>query len=225
MYVVTIPVRSREIQNNYSKEKSVVTNLLPDREIRDSNSSALVAIYWVLRRQPWKTMAVRTWDTMRRFLLSTLLAASLGALLPPIAHARSNDVPSTQARTYDVLSTNVPFKFKVGDRTFRPGNYQFIFLGPGRLAMRDSNLHIIAAFTTRSRETGDPALVTKLVFSNHKKHSQLTQIWIENRSQVLDVLGEEVALRPTPPSSPLPPMFTPDIYSLFDRGAAPGMKQ
>ncbi len=187
-------------------------NLLPDHDIREPNSSALIAIFRVLQRQPWKTFAAQTWDTAKRFLLLTVLATSLAALLPPaIAYARD----------YDAFSVDVPFKFNIGNRAFRPGHYQFVFVGPGLLALRDSHAHIIASVVARSRETGAPSPISRLVFSKQKNHSHLTQIWLENRSQVLDVLGEELAIRPpAPPPAPLPP----EVNSLLDRRTSPGLK-
>ena len=80
---------------------------IPRGEFRDTNTSAVLAVYRILRRQPWKTMAITTWDHMRRFLHLALLATSLGALLPTLA----------QARLYDVVSSDVPFKFQIGERT------------------------------------------------------------------------------------------------------------
>ena len=62
-----------------------MTNSLPRGEFRDTNTSAVYAIYSILRRQPWKSMAIATWDTMRRFLHMALIAGSLAALLPTLA--------------------------------------------------------------------------------------------------------------------------------------------
>jgi hypothetical protein len=189
-----------------------MTHLLPHQDPREPNSSVLVAAFCVLRRQPWKTLALRTWDPMKRLLQLSLLAASLGAILAPaLAHAR----------TYDVMHANVPFKFNIGDRTFRPGHYQLIFVGPGLIALRDSHEHVIASLVTRSTGTDGPSPVSKLVFSRQTKHPQLAQIWIENRSQVLEVLGEEVAMRPIPP---LPAALPPEINSLFERRTEPRLK-
>src|SRR5262249_32482933 len=116
--------------------ETAMTHLLPHQDPREPNSSVLVAAFCVLRRKPWKTLAFRTWDPMKRILQLSLLAASLGALLAPaLAHAR----------TYEVMHANVPFKFNIGDRTFRPGHYQLIFVGPGLIALRDSHGHVIAS--------------------------------------------------------------------------------
>jgi hypothetical protein len=194
-----------------------VTNLVQSQASRDSNSSA-VAVSRIPRRPlPNKTMAIRTWGPMKCLLQFTLLAIFLAAL--PLSVA-------AQARTYEVLSTNVPFKFNVGHRSFRPGHYQFILLGPGLLAMRDSHARIIASVISRSRETGGPAPATKLVFDTPKNHrAQLAEIWIENRSQVLEITGEEFAVRQPGPPPALPAgIESMYINDLFGRSTAPGMK-
>jgi hypothetical protein len=197
-----------------SKENSAVTNFLPDREIRDPNSSALVAVFYVLRRQPWKILAIRVWDTMKQMLQAALLAALLGALVQPA---------SAQARTYDVITADVPFKFNIGNRTFRPGQYQFIMVGNGLLALRDAKAHVIDSLTTRSIEIGEPAPTSKLVFDTKTKHARLAQIWLSGSSQVVEILGEEYTVRK--PSSPPPAIpWDVNIDSLFDRRTAPGLK-
>jgi len=162
---------------------------------------------------------------VRRVMMGVAGLAVLAMTAPP-AGAQTHPETYTNkwsAGTYQVLTTNVPFKFKVGARTFKPGQYQFIVPGPCRLAIRDSHKHFIASLITRAREIGGPAPATKLVFVIPKKHpARLDQIWIENRSQVLDVVGEEVAMRQP---SPVPaPMLPPDVNSLFGRRAAPGLK-
>jgi hypothetical protein len=193
-----------------------VTNYLPHGEFRDTNTSAVYAIYCILRRQPWKSMAITTWGAMRRFLFMTLVAAALAMLfatfLPTVA----------EAKTYQVLSTEVPFKFQVGDRAFKPGRYDFIVAGPGIVAMRDSHGHIVASITTRARDKGAPVTETKLVFNTHTKTAQLIQIWAAKGEPVMDVLGEEIAVRPAQaaPTSAWQPGFD----FMFARPSAPGFK-
>ena len=189
-----------------------MTNALPNRDYRDPNTSAVFAIYSILRRQPWKSMAIKTWDAVKRLFLAGLLAVSLGALMPPaVAHAG----------TVKVLTSNVPFGFQVGERTFKPGRYQFVVLGPGRLAMRDSRAHYVALITTRDRDMQSPVTKTKLVFDTRKKRPQLVEIWVEENSQVMDVVGEEAAVRSTTIGAP-PAML--DVTSFFERRAEPGLK-
>jgi hypothetical protein len=194
-----------------------VSNSLPNAEPRDYNSSAVLAVYDILRRQPWKTMAIRTWDTLRRFLLSTLVAASLATsfatFLPTVAEARS----------YQVLSSYVPFKFQVGDRTFKPGRYDFIVTSPGMVAMRDEHDHFVASITTRVRTTGGPTTSSKLVFNTHTKTAQLTQIWATVGEPGMDVVGEETAVRTVQPAPPVN-TFQPGFEFLMDRPSAPGLK-
>ena len=162
-----------------------MTNYLPNREVRDTNSSAVLAVYRILRRQSWKAIAITTWDHMRRFLHLALIATSLGALLPTLA----------QARLYDVVSSNVPFKFQIGERTFNPGRYDFIVASPGVVAMRDSHKHIVANIVTRPRTMGGLAITPKLVFNTHTKTAQLIQIWTAKDQPGVDVVGEEKSVR------------------------------
>ena len=192
-----------------------MTNLLPHPEVRESNSSVVLDFYLIWRRQPWRAMASRTWrainrtwNATKRFSLGALLTVLL-FLMPQIAHAR----------TYQAFDTNVPFKFSIGNRTFQPGSYQFILVGPGLLALRDEKGHIVASLMTRSVETGNPAPASKVIFLTQKKPAKLLQICIQNRSHVLEVVGEEATTHQAPPSAlPL------DVNSLFERRASPGMK-
>jgi hypothetical protein len=144
---------------------------------------------------------------MKRLLHSILLVALLATSV----------LLAAQARTYNVISVEVPFKFNVGTRTFSAGHYQFISVGPGLLAVRDSHARVIASLITRSIETGEVSPATKLVFELQKKHSKLARIRIQNRSQALEVLGEELAMRQPP--APLGPGLGlgPDGLSMFER--------
>jgi len=189
-----------------------VSNSLPNTEPRDYNSSAVLAVYRILRRQPWKAMAITTWDHMRRFLHLALIATSLGALLPTLA----------QARFYDIVSSDVPFKFQIGERTFNPGRYDFIMASPGVVAMRDSRKHIVANIATRPRTTGGLAISPKLVFNTHSKTAQLIQIWATKDQPGVDVLGEEKSVRTLQPAPPVN-TFQPGLEFLMDR-PVPGLK-
>jgi hypothetical protein len=152
---------------------------------------------------------------MKLSLQTTLLAVLLAACLPPLA---------AQARTYDVLTANVPFKFNIGSRTFSPGHYEFIFVGNGLMALRDAKQHAVAMLMTRSIEGSAPALETKLVFKSQKKnHSQrLAQIYVEKNAQVLEVMGEETAIQQNTP--PPAAMLPPGVDSMFDRRSVSGFK-
>lgn len=195
-----------------------MSNSLPIAEPRDYNSSAVLAVLRILRRQPWKTMAIRTWDAMRRFLLSTLVAASLATscaiFLPTVA----------EARLYEVVSSDVPFKFQIGERTFNPGRYEFIIASPGVVAMRDSHKHIVANIATRPRTTGGLAVSPKLVFNTHTKTAQLIQIWVTKDQPGMDVVGEEKTVRTTQPAPPVN-VFQPGYEFLLERPSAPGFKR
>ena len=109
-----------------------MTHLVPHRDPQGPNSSVLVAAFYVLRRQPWKTTAFRIWAAINRLLPLTLFAASLGAMMTPaLAHARA----------YGVLTPDGHFKFNIGNRILRPGHYQLVLVGPGLPTLRDSHAH------------------------------------------------------------------------------------
>jgi hypothetical protein len=190
-----------------------VNNYIPRGEFRDTNTSAVLAVYRILRRQPWKAMAITTWDHMRRFLHLALLATSLGALLPTLA----------QARLYDVVSSDVPFTFQIEERTFKPGRYDFILAAPGVVAMRDSRQHIVVNIATRTRTTGGLASSTKLVFNRHSKTAQLIQIWASKGQPGMDVVGEEKTVQTVQPASPVN-TWAPGFDFLMQRPASPGLK-
>ncbi len=190
-----------------------MTNSLPRGEFRDTNTSAVYAIYSILRRQPWKNMAIATWDTMRRFLHMALIAGSLAALLPTMA----------QARLYTVVSSDVPFNFQIGERTFKPGRYDFIIESPGVVAMRDSRKRIVANIATRPRTTGGLANQPKLVFNTHSKTAQLIQIWVTKDQPGMDVVGEEKIVQTARPAAPVN-TWAPGFDFLMQRPASPGLK-
>jgi hypothetical protein len=167
-----------------------VTSLLPYQESHEPNTSAVSDLIRVLRRQPWDQWARKTLDMMKTLLQSALFVASLSALLLPMA---------ANARTYDVFAADVPFKFYVGDHTFSPGHYEIIFSGSGLVTLRDSKAHVVATFVTRSIAADAPSASSRLIFRHEKKRPYLSQIWIENRTQFTEVLGEELAMRSSPP--------------------------
>ncbi len=145
------------------------------------------------------------------WLRTVVILASLAVLTKPAF-----------ARTYDVMDANVPFKFKVGDRMFRPGHYQLIMVGNGLVAVRDAHAHIVASILTRPVEMGAAASETKLIFKNEKNNKRLNEIWLGTRRQILEVLGEELAVRQSPPEAP--PAIPSGVYPLFGGRGAPGMK-
>ncbi len=127
------------------------------------------------------------------------------------------------AATYDAVNADVPFKFKIGDRTFRPGHYQFVLVGNGKIAVRDARSRVIASLATREVESTDPVQTSKLVFKTKKKDRLLSQIWIDSQHRVIDVLGEELAMRPVPSSLPSP-LIRPELDLLLERNSVPRFK-
>ena len=150
---------------------------------------------------------------MKRFLQSTFLAASLVTLLLPAA--------AQVHRPYVAIKVDVPFKFKVGSRSFHAGSYEFVSVGTNLMALRDARAHIVASLITRSVESGVVAPSTRLVFRDQKKNLYLAQIKVQDLSQVLEIVGEELAIPPSPP-----PALAPSEVLLFsDRKSGTGLKQ
>ena len=190
-----------------------MNNYIPRGEFRDTNTSAVAAVYSILRRQPWKALAITTWDHMRRFLHLALLATSLGALLPTLA----------QAGSYHVVSSDVPFNFQVGERTFKPGHYEFVVASPEVVVMRDLHQHIVVNIATRTKTTGGLASSTKLVFNRHTKTAQLIQIWASKGQPGMDVVGEKNTGRTAQPAAPVNTL-QPGLEFLMQQPSSPGLK-
>jgi len=142
---------------------------------------------------------------LRHSTLSLLLV--LASLLPA----------EEQARLYQAIGADVPFKFTVGERSFAPGHYDFILVGAGLIAVRDHHRHLVASLVTRSSEEAKPSQRTRLVFDRSKKKARLEKIYVESRAEVLEVVGEQLALRSTPAPEPLLPMGT---FSFSQRDGA-----
>jgi hypothetical protein len=196
------PPRHKDSKKLRQRRNILVTDLLPNHDPREYNASVLVTALDFLRRQPWKVFAATALDAAKRFLTLGVLAA---LFLPAMA----------QARSYDVMHADVPFKFEIGHRTFRPGHYDFIIVGPGLLALRDAHAHIIASLVVRERETNTPQQTSKLTFNRQKKNFQLAEVWIERHSQVLEVVGEELAIQQHPAYKPDVPSAA--VNSMFER--------
>jgi hypothetical protein len=150
---------------------------------------------------------------MKSLLHSVLLAAALLACLPPAV---------AQARTYDAFNADVPFKFNIGERTFKSGHYQFVIVGAGLMALRDARLRVVASLVTRLVDADEPSTPGRLVFKTEKKRHRLMRILMEDRAQALEILGEQLAVSPAPQPSV---WSMPPDNSLFERRNSPGFKQ
>jgi len=146
---------------------------------------------------------------MKRVLQSALLVLSL---------APSWQLLIAQVPAY--VRVDVPFKFKVGARSFRPGHYEFRPRGVNLMGLQDGRDRLIASFVIRTVESGDVAPATKLVFYRQKKDLYLARIKVQDQSQALEILGEEFARAPAPP-----PSIAPTQVLLFGDRVSVGMKQ
>lgn len=145
---------------------------------------------------------------MKALFCSLLLAASLLGLLPVTATA------APQARTYEALDFDVPFKFDIGNRTFHPGHYQFLFVGNGLTILRDAKMRAVASLITRPIEVGNPTPESKIIFETKKNRSRLSRICLQFRAQQMEVVGEQVAMRPELPVWP-PPLSPFEVNTLM----------
>jgi hypothetical protein len=66
------------------------------------------------------------------------------------------------------------------------------------VVVRDARAHVVASLLARTVESQNASPSSKLVFRHDKKREQLSEIWIENRPRFLEILGEEMAIRPSP---------------------------
>src|SRR5215471_5625264 len=97
---------------------------------------------------------------MKSLQHSTLLLLSVLVSLFPA---------EAQVRMYQGVASDVPFQFMIGERSFRPGHYEFLVVGTGLLAMRDHHHRVVASLVTRSSEQAEPAPSGRLVFDRTKK--------------------------------------------------------
>ncbi len=140
------------------------------------------------------------WKT--KLFVSALLAA---ALAPAGANAQAQ--AQTGARTYAGYEVDVPFKFAVGHRKFNAGNYKFVVLGPGLLAVLNTKTHAVVRLITRDMQAAKVPETTRLVFTIPKKgYSSLTSIVLEGHARGLEIVGEEIAIPQNPPPLVEPPM-------------------
>ena len=129
---------------------------------------------------------------------------------------------AAQQRTYKFVNVGVPFKFNVGKRSFRPGQYQFLFVGTNLMVLRDARARVVASLVTRNVQTEAPALSTSVVFRHGKKNLYLAQIKFQDNSELLEILGEELAI---PQPAPPPASVSQPAFSFGDRREGPRIKQ
>ena len=190
-----------------------MTNVLNNQDLRDSNSSAISAMYRVLIRRPWKTWVFSAWKQTKQALQVAGFTALMVIFMP--------SAPA-QAQTYHSVNADVPFEFTVGAQKFSPGSYELVFRGNGMLVLRDPQNRILAAFYTHEVSAKGRVIESKLVFTMKDGHQQLHQLWLENHPEGFEITREELAMRSRAPVPP--PPVSADVPSLFERRAAPGMK-
>ena len=148
-----------------------------------------------------------------------MVASCATTLVVPVLFAALLSPAAAQERTYKSVNVDVPFKFKLNEksRSFRPGSYHFLFVGTNLMALRDAKAHMVASLLTRDIKIGSASPATKLIFEHTKKNFYLARILIQDESRAIDILGEELAI----PSSSPPEWLPPQGLSFNDRVAGP----
>ena len=144
-----------------------MTNVLNNQDLRDSNSSAISAMYRVLIRRPWKTWVFSAWKQTKQALQVAGFTALMVIFMP--------SAPA-QAQTYHSVNADVPFEFTVGAQKFSPGSYELVLRGNSMLVLRDPQNRILAVFYTHEVTAKGRVIESKLVFTMKDGHQQLHQI-------------------------------------------------
>ena len=158
-------------------------------------------------------MGFSTWNQAKHVLQVAGFAA-LMAMFMPAAPA--------QAQTFHSVNADIPFEFTVGAQKFSPGSYELAFRGNSMLVLRDSQNRILAVFYTHEVTAKGRVIESKLVFNMKDGHQQLHQLWLENHPEGFEITREQLAMRSS--ASVPPPPVSADVLSLFERRAAPGLK-
>jgi hypothetical protein len=90
------------------------------------------------------------------------------------------------------------------------------------MVLRDAKLHVVASLVTRLVEAEASSYPSRLIFKTENKHYRLARIMAQDHSQAVEILGEQLAVQPSPvPGARLPL----NVQSLFERRDSPGFKQ
>jgi hypothetical protein len=77
-----------------------------------------------------------------------------------------------------VVSVNIPFDFTASDRTFPSGIYSLVAT-PGRLALRDSQNHLLSWLLPIPAISSQNSSATKLQFSTEGGGHALFRVWVQ----------------------------------------------
>jgi len=121
----------------------------------------------------------------------------LAAILGP-AGWEAQAPAQTEARRYLVLTVSVPFQFMAGQRTFNPGQYKFVILGPGLLGVLNTKTRQAVHLVTRDLQLAEAPANTHLVFKDEGRVHRLSSILLMDRAQSREVLGEEISVGQNP---------------------------
>lgn len=96
----------------------------------------------------------------------------------------------TQAQSVErVIKANIPFEFRVANKTFPAGRYRLVETTPYLLQLRDLEGRHLAAVLTNSVERSDAASDPKLYFYAEGGQYTLAEVWQQN-----DSIGQQLVL-------------------------------
>jgi hypothetical protein len=127
-----------------------------------------------------------------------LATALLAALLLPA---------KAQTHTYQAFKAQVPFEFRVGNHTLKAGTYELLIVGPGLIVVRDAKGRVVTRVLTRSIHRNESEAPPRMIFENQKGKTWLSAVWMTNNAWGLEILGEEIAMRPNPPATMMDPII------------------
>lgn len=108
---------------------------------------------------------------------------------------------------------DVPFEFRIGDRKFHAGHYEFVVVGSGLMAMRDSHAKILAMLITRQLHDKERDVAPRFIFERVKGRPRLASIWMEKGAQGYQIVGEDMLIRQVRPGPP-PILLAPPIHEI-----------
>ena len=91
------------------------------------------------------------------------------------------------AQSFSVIKVNIPFDFKVGDKTLPAGQYSVIEPLQHLVQLRDGNGHVIASTLTGGVESKFQPAKSHLSFNVVDGEHVLAQVWREG-----DQIGEQL---------------------------------
>lgn len=93
--------------------------------------------------------------------------------------------------TTSVIKVNIPFEFRVGDKTFAPGDYSLIQPLQHYLVLRDARGQTVASALTNDVDASALPEAPKLRFASIDGEHVLTELWQEHEPSGQRLIGSK----------------------------------